>query len=66
MTSAGYLTSERAAETKSEFFDGEPFAIELRAKVGANRLPTYPDFVVVCGEQRFEEDQLDTLTKARF
>lgn len=93
LTAAGYLAIERAAETKSEFFDGEmfamagttknharivmnlsgelrarlkgrscePFATDLRVKVEANGLYTYPDLVVVCGEQRFEDDRLDTL-----
>ena len=93
LTAAEYLAIERAAETKSEFFDGEmfamagttknharivmnlsrelsarlkgrtcePFATDLRLKVEANGLYTYPDLVVVCGEQRFEDDQLDTL-----
>ena len=93
LTAAGYLAIERAAETKSEFFDGgmfamagttknharivmnfggelrarlkgrtcETFATGLRIKVEANGLYAYPDLVVVCGEQRFEDDQLDTL-----
>jgi len=93
LTAAEYLAIERAAETKSEFFDGEmfamagttknharivmnfggelrarlkgrkcePFATDLRVKVEANGLYTYPDLLVVCGEQRFEDDQLDTL-----
>ena len=93
LTAAGYLAIERTAETKSEFFDGEmfamagttknharivmnlsrelsarlkgrtcePFATGLRVKVEANGLYAYPDLVVVCGEQRFEDDQLDTL-----
>lgn len=93
LTAAGYLAIERAAETKSEFFEGEmfamagttknharivmnlsrelsgrlkgrtcePFATDLRVKVEANGLYTYPDLVVVCGEQRFEDDLLDTL-----
>jgi Uma2 family endonuclease len=93
LSSADYLAIERAAATKSEFFDGEmfamagttknharivmnlsrelsarlkgrtcePFATDLRVKVEANGLYTYPDLVVVCGEQRFEDDRLDTL-----
>ena len=93
LTAAEYLAIERAAERKSEFFDGEmfamagtsknharivmnfsrelstslkgrtcePFASDLRVKVEANGLYTYPDLVVVCGEQRFEDAQLDTL-----
>ena len=93
LSAAEYLAAERAAETKSEFFDGEmfamagttkiharivmnlsrelsarlkgrtcePFATDLRVKVEANGLYTYPDLVVVCGEQHFEDDQLDSL-----
>ncbi|MFA7344149.1 MAG: Uma2 family endonuclease [Terrimicrobiaceae bacterium] len=93
LTAAGYLAIERAVETKSEFFNGEmfamagttknharivmnfggelrarfkgrtcePFATDLRVKVEANGLYTYSDLVVVCGGQRFEDDQLDTL-----
>ena len=93
LTAAEYLAIERAAETKSEFFDGEmfamagttknharivmnlsrelsarlkgrrcePFATDLRVKVEANGIYTYPDLVVVCGEQLFEDDLLDTL-----
>jgi Uma2 family endonuclease len=93
LSPADYLVIERAAETKSEFFDGEmfamagttknharivmniggelrsrlkgrkcePFATDLRVKVETNGLYTYPDLVVVCGEQHFEDDRLDTL-----
>lgn len=93
LTSAEYLAIERAAESKSEFFDGEmfamagttknharivmnlsrelsarlkgrtcePFATDLRVKVEANGLYTYPDLVVICCEQLFEDDRLDTL-----
>lgn len=93
LTPAEYLTIERASETRSEFFDGEmfaiagttknharivmnlsrelstalkgrtcePFATDLRIKVQDNGLYTYPDLLVVCGEQLFEDDQLDTL-----
>ena len=39
----------------------EPFATDLRVKVQANGLYTYPDLLVVCGEQLYEDDQLDTL-----
>jgi Uma2 family endonuclease len=93
LTSTNYLAIERAAERKSEFFDGEmfamagttknharivmnlsrelssalkgrkcePFATDLRVKVQANGLYTYPDLLVVCGEQHFEDEHLDTL-----
>jgi len=93
LTSTEYLVIEKAAETRSEFFEGEmfamarttknharivinlggelraklkgrtcePFATDLRIKVQANGLYTYPDLLVVCGEQFFEDDQFDTL-----
>ena len=88
-----YLARERQAQTKSEYFDGEIFAMsgaseahvlivanvvttlhdqlrgrdcrvyarDLRVKVSATRLYTYPDVVVVCGEARFEDERADTL-----
>jgi len=93
LTYTEYLVIERAAETRSEFFEGEmfamagttknharivinlggelraklkgrtcePFATDLRIKVQANSLYTYPDLLVARGEQFFEDDQLDTL-----
>ena len=93
LTSTEYLVIEKAAETRSEFFEGEmfamvgttknharivmnfggelstalkgrtcePFATDLRIKVQANGLYTYPDLLVVCGEQLCEDDQLDNL-----
>lgn len=39
----------------------EPFINDLRVKVSPTGLYTYPDVVVVCGEPRFEDDQVDTL-----
>ena len=33
----------------------------MRVKVSPTGLYTYPDVIVVCGEPRFEDDQLDTL-----
>jgi len=88
-----YLALERAAEHKSEYFDGEIFAMagaseehnlitvnlsrelstqlkgrpcrtysnDMRVKVDASGLYTYPDVVVVCGERQFEDAQVDTL-----
>jgi Uma2 family endonuclease len=93
LTEAEYLAIERKAETKSEFFRGEMFALagtsprhnviagnifaalhaqlrgspcrayfsDLRAKAGHAGLYTYPDIVVVCGDARFEDAELDTL-----
>ena len=39
----------------------EAFANDMRTKVRANGLHTYPDLVVTCGEAEFEDEQLDTL-----
>jgi|ERR1051325_4095467 Uma2 family endonuclease len=88
-----YLDLERQAEFRSEYFDGEMFAMaggtsahsligmnlggelrallkdtdcvayntDLRVKVEATGLLTYPDVSVACGEQRFLDEQRDTL-----
>ena len=93
VTPEEYLERERRAETKSEYFDGqvfalagasanhnrivvnliallrlqlrnkpcEPFASDMRVKVEATGLYTYPDVVVVCGEPQFEDEHRDTL-----
>jgi Uma2 family endonuclease len=93
ISEADYLRLERLAETKSEFFDGEMFAMaggtrahsliatniareignqlnstncvaynaDLRIKVEATGLITYPDVSIVCGEQRFLDNEEDTL-----
>ena len=39
----------------------EAYQGEMRVKVAASGLYTYPDVVVVCGEPQFEDDYLDTL-----
>ena len=88
-----YLAIERKAEFRSEFFEGEMFAMsgasrkhnliggsvgarltlqlddrdcevyisDMRVKVSPTGLYTYPDVVVVCGEPRFEDAEVDTL-----
>ena len=88
-----YLELERKAEYKSEYLDGEIFAMagarrehnlivsnviaslhsqlrgracetypsDMRVKVTATGLRTYPDVVVVCGEPHFEDENGDTL-----
>jgi len=88
-----YLAVERAADSKSEFFDGEMFAMaggtpmhsliatnlaaefttqlrgrpclafnsDLRMKVEATGLFTYPDLSVVCGDLQFANDSDDTI-----
>src|SRR6266487_573515 len=89
ISEAEYLRLERQAETRSEYFDGEMFAMaggtrahslisanltreignqlkstdcvvyntDLRIKVEATGLFTYPDVSVVCGEQLFLDEQ---------
>ena len=90
---AEYLSRERSAETKSEYYAGEMFAMagasrrhnlvvmnagadlrsqlrtrpcevypsDMRVKITATGLYTYPDVVVVCGEPEFEDEHQDTL-----
>ena len=97
-TSVEYLTLERKAECKSEYFNGEIFAMagatpehvlivtnvvselhgqlksrhctvystDLRLKVSATGLYTYPDVIVVCGEPQFDDDHKDTLLNPTF
>lgn len=89
-----YLALERQADYKSEYFEGEIFAMagasrkhnlislnvgssfnqqvkerdcevyvsDMRVRVQATDLLTYPDVVVVCGEPQFNDEELDTLT----
>src|SRR5258707_8863935 len=93
LSEAECLRLEREAEARSEYFDGEVFALaggtrshsliqtnligelrsrlkstdcvvyntDLRVKVEATGLLTYPDVSVVCGEQRFLDEEEDTL-----
>ena len=88
-----YLRLERQSEYKSEYVNGEIFAMtgaslkhnlvagnifgelrqqlkgrecqayvnDMRVKVTATGLYTYPDVVVVCGEPEFEDKYVDTL-----
>ncbi len=88
-----YLSVERNSQTRSEYFDGEIFAMggasenhnlivgnifaslhsqlrerpckvyssDLRVRVMATGLYTYPDVVALCGEARFDDEQKDTL-----
>ena len=39
----------------------EAYVSDMRVKVRASGLYTYPDVVVVCGEPQFEDDHIDTL-----
>lgn len=93
VTPEEYLAQERKAEYKSEYFDGEVFAMtgasrkhnlitsnvigalwqqlreqpceiypgDMRVGIPAASLYTYPDVVVVCGEPKFEDKEVDTL-----
>jgi len=93
LTEAEYLEIERAAEFKSEYFDGEMFAraggtpqhsliatnlarelgnhlvksgcavynADLRIKIDATGLCTYPDLSVVCGPLQFAQGTDDTV-----
>jgi len=93
LTPEEYLAIERRSETRSEYLDGETFAMtggsrnhnlivlnigrelslqlkkracevyasDLRVRVPATGLYTYPDITVVCGEPRFEDEELETL-----
>lgn len=88
-----YLRLERQSEHKSEYVNGqifamtgasrkhnlittnissslhtqlkgrpcEVYAIDMRVKVRATGLYTYPDVAVACGEPEFEDDFVDTL-----
>src|SRR5258706_13646566 len=88
-----YLRLERQSEYKSEYVNGEIFAMtgasrkhnlvagnifreisqqlksrqceayvgDMRVKVTATGLHTYPDVIVVCGEPEFEDKYVDTL-----
>ncbi|MFL6201542.1 MAG: Uma2 family endonuclease [Thermoanaerobaculia bacterium] len=39
----------------------EAYTTDMRVRIPATNLYTYPDVVVVCGEPRFEDGELDTL-----
>ena len=94
LTPEQYLEIERKAEFKSEYYQGEMFAMggaagspqsdrlriwllssansfasalaehtlsDMRVRVNATGLYTYPDVVVVCGEPQFLDETRDTL-----
>src|SRR5438445_187745 len=93
LTEVEYLAVERAAEFKSEFFEGEmfvmaggtpqhsligtnlaaefsnrlktpasvPYNSDLRIKIQATGLYTYPDLSVICGPLQFAEGTDDTV-----
>ena len=94
---AEYLTRERVADYRSEYFQGEifamaggsrrhamicdnlvarmleklrggpchPYSSSLRVKVAATGLTTYPDLSIVCGEEKFDDQEKDTLLNPR-
>jgi Uma2 family endonuclease len=93
ITQEEYLRRERAAEFRSEYFNGEIFAMaggspphslisantirelgnrlsnspcsvydcNLRIRVSASGLYTYPDSSVICGQLEFDDEQGDTV-----
>jgi Uma2 family endonuclease len=93
LTPEEYLAIERAAEYKSEYYNGEMFAMagasrwhtlitgnlvasihpqlrgrgcrlhptDMRVKVLFSGLYTYPDIVVTCGKEEYEDNVLDIL-----
>ncbi|HEY5838020.1 MAG TPA: Uma2 family endonuclease [Pyrinomonadaceae bacterium] len=93
VTPEEYLRRERLAESRSEYLNGEIFAmtgasrqhnritinissslnlqlkgrpcetyaVDMRVKVRASGLYTYPDVAVVCGDPQFEDEYVDTL-----
>ncbi len=93
LTPAEYLARERAAECRSEYYNGKMYAMsgatephnlivvnlagelhnafkgrpckiylaDMRVKVSATGLYTYPDAVALCHEARFEDGMMDTL-----
>jgi Uma2 family endonuclease len=56
-----------AGETRQQLKKGpcQVAAADLRVKINATGLYTYPDAVVVCDEPQFEDDELDTLLNPR-
>lgn len=88
-----YIEIERHAEIRSEYYQGETFAIagaseahsiladnlvvafrlklrgspcraysrDMRVRVSATGLYTYPDLVIACGERKFLDENRDTL-----
>jgi Uma2 family endonuclease len=92
-TVAEYLALERKADRKSEYIDGEIFAMvgaskehnliagnifaslhsqlkgrpcnvfqsDMRVQVSESKLYSYPDVVVVCGEAKYLDEEVDTL-----
>src|SRR5438045_3525941 len=96
-TAQDYLMRERAAEFKSEFFDGEivamagarkghirivanlmrdlgvhlrgtpsePMSNDIRVTPDPGAYYFYPDVIVACEDQRYLDDEMDTLLNPR-
>ncbi len=58
------ITLNIASELRSRFRGGpcHVYASEMRVRVQASSLYTYPDVVALCGEEQFEDGHQDTLT----
>src|SRR5258706_3265532 len=56
---AGNIFRELSQQLKSR--QCEAYVGDMRVKVTATGLHTYPDVIVVCGEPKFEDKYLDTL-----
>jgi Uma2 family endonuclease len=54
------IVSELRTQLKGR--PSEVYSNDMRVKVSASGLYTYPDVVVVCGEPSFEDENIDTLT----
>jgi len=55
------IATNLTRELSGKLGDCTVVSSDMRVKVEAPRLYTYPDVIVVCDEPRFEDDQLDTL-----
>lgn len=57
------ITLNVAAELRAQLRNSncQTLAVDMRVKVPARNLYTYPDVVVVCGEAELEDEYLDTL-----
>lgn len=62
------LVAGNVSRRIGEQFDGrrcEVYQSDMRVKVSATDLYTYPDVVATCDEPRFEDDQVDTLVNPK-
>ena len=62
-----YIKDNLAGETRSQLKGGSCRAMtsDIRVKVNATGLYTYPDMVVVCDEALYEDREVDTLLNPR-